>query len=681
MTLNTEKFYSRDLSWLRFNHRVLQEAADKRNPLYERIKFLAIFSSNLDEFFKVRVSDIRQIKKLDKKLRKKLITKPNKLLKSIKQEVDLQQDWFGSIIRDEILPELRDHDIHLIGHEDFSEEEKSCALDQGSKWLKAIDIIRTISHEQISLKNEAIYLVGHKGDQLLWVELPADIDRFATFSTMAPPFRITFIDDILKCCLMDTYQTTFYALKVSRDAELYIENEYSGDLLQKIEASLSNRDTGQYTRTLIDGTMPTALIERVEEALDTNDTDLIRGGTYHNLKDFFGFPNPSQRTLSAEPLPPHYPAFFKEYKSMFEAIDAKDRALFMPYQSFDPVIRLLREAADDPEVKKIKITLYRVSEDSGVAKALLRARENGKEVTAFIETKARFDEANNIKWGKRLREAGVKVIFSYPGIKVHSKIMLIEKSLDEAIIKRYAYIGTGNFNEKTARIYTDIGLMTAAKKITSEINQVFQVLDGRLIVPKVKRLLVSPFTTRSRFSAMIEKEIFNALSGKEAYIILKLNSLQDTQMIEALYRANNAGVKIKLIVRGICCLVPGVERQSENIEVISIVDRFLEHSRVYIFCNDGNEKMYIGSADWMTRNLDHRIEVVAPVMDEDIFALIRSMIKIQLSDRAKARYIDQEQSNQYVGVEPLHRSSQLQTYQMIGSLVDSAIKPTQIDNG
>ncbi len=679
MTLNTTKFFARDLSWLRFNQRVLQEAADQRNPLYERIKFLAIFSSNLDEFFKVRVSDIRQIKKLNKKLRKKLITKPNKLLKSIKQEVDLQQEWFGSIIRDQILPELKAHNIHLIGHENFADQEKTISLDTGSKWLDTLDVIKTRSQDQISLKNEAIYLVGHLGDQLFWVGLPDTVDRFYTFPPSEHFFRITFVDDILKYCLMNKYQTSFYAVKVSRDAELYIENEYSGDLLQKIEASLSNRDTGQYTRTLIDAKMPEALIAQVEKALDTNDTDLILGGTYHNLKDFFGFPNPSDVNLSAESLPPHVPSFSEDFDSMLDAIDAKDRALFMPYHSFDPVIRLLQEAAVDPEVNKIKITLYRVSKDSSVAKALLEAKKNGKEVTAFIETKARFDEANNIKWGKRLREAGVKVIFSYPGIKVHSKIMLIEKINKEDAVKRYAYIGTGNFNEKTARIYTDIGLMTAAKKITSEINQVFQVLDGRLIVPKVKRLLVSPFTTRSRFSAMIEQEIFNALSGKDAYIIVKLNSLQDPQMIEALYRANNAGVKIKLIVRGICCLVPGVERQSENIEVISIVDRFLEHSRVYIFCNDGDEKMYIGSADWMTRNLDHRIEVVAPIMDHDIFTSIRSMINIQLSDCAKARYIDQEQTNQYVGFEPIELSSQLQTYHMIGKLINADTSHPQVE--
>jgi len=633
MASKNKKYFDRDLSWLRFNHRVLQEAGDARNPLYERLKFLAIFSSNLDEFFAVRVSNIRQIKKLDKPLRKKLITKPNRLLKEIKRQVFIQQETFGRIYKEQILPELKEKGISILRVKDYNEEQKAFAKNYYDTHLESsltLKLNPQNNEDRLFIENEKLYLVAMtKSEDLIWVKIPEDNGRFVVFPAVDGQQFISFVDDILKYQLSQFYKTEFYSVKFSRDAELYIEDEYSGNLLEKIESSLSNRDTGQVTRALIDGTMPEDILLKIQKALDINETDLVLGGSLASLK------------------PKKQPAF-KNAKSLFKLIKEKDRLLYFPYESFEEVVRLVEEAAQDVQVTHLRMTLYRVSKDSAIAKALLTALENGKKVMVFIETKARFDEANNIKWGKKLEESGAKVIYSYPAIKVHSKIMYIERE-EDGKIQGYAYIGTGNFNEKTSRIYTDYGLMTANSKITSELSQVFQVLERKIIVPKTKKLLISPFSSRSSFIELIENEIELAKEGKEANIILKLNSLQDKKMIAMLYKASNTGVNIRLLVRGICCLVAGVEGQSENIYVTSVVGRFLEHGRVYIFGNGGKEKMYIGSADWMTRNLDHRIEVITPILDPDIFQKIRHTIQLQLDDNVKARILDANQDNKYVG--------------------------------
>ena len=646
MKLNTEQFYNRDLSWLRFNHRVLQEAADTRNPLYERIKFLAIFSSNLDEFFKVRISEIRKIKQLDKPLRKKLITKPNKLLSKIKKQVDAQQKEFGRIFFTEILPALRREHVYL---KDISELEAT-QLSFIRKYFTTIKhLVKPIQGEDFAfLENEALYLVGmSESESLIWVKIEDELSRFIEVPAESKTQCIVFIDDVIKNFMTEKFKVEFYAIKISRDAELYIDTEYSGDLMEKIKNALPNRDTGQVTRALIDQLMPENLIKKLEVALDINETDLVKGGTYHNFKDFFAFPESDNEKLFFKPLPPLPNKAFQLQDDIFSLIDQKDRLLCFPYESFKDVTRLVETAATDESVTKIKMTLYRVSKDSAVAKALLKATQNGKDVCVFIETKARFDEENNIKWGKILEDNGAKVRYSIPGIKVHSKILYVEKNV-AGEIKSYAYIGTGNFNEKTSKIYTDFGLMTANKKITSELLQVFQVLESKLIIPKTKHLLVSPFTVRSRFGELIETEIENAKLGKEAYITLKLNSLQDDKMINLLYRANNAGVQIRLLVRGICCLVPGIKNQSENITITSIVDRFLEHGRVYLFANGGKEKLYMGSADWMTRNLDHRIEVITPILDAEVFDKLKYILRLQLEDNVKARIIDAGQKNHYI---------------------------------
>lgn len=663
--LYNSKYYHRDLSWLRFNHRVLQEIKDKQNPLYERIKFLAIFSSNLDEFFKVRVSDIRQIKDIKKPLRKKLITKPNKVLAEIKKQVDIQQQEFGAIFLNEIIPDLKAEGIHFINYKDFTLKQKQFAEDYYNDNLKnslSIQTEKTATKNSIFAENEASYLVTLKNnEEIELVEIPENKPRFIVFPSTNQTYFVTFIDDVLKYNLNKENNTNYYALKISRDAELYIEDEFSGNLMQKIIDALPKRKTGQATRALIDASAPTALLNAIKSTLNVYNTDIILGGIYHNFKDFFSFPNPTKKQLSNTKLEPLPHPLLTKHNSVFNAIDTKDQLIHYPYQSFEPVIKLLEEAASSKEVKTIKITLYRLAKTSRLNTAIANAAKAGKNVVVFIEAKARFDEDNNLKWGKIFKNNGAKVIYSYPGIKVHSKIIYIEKEVSGKL-KTYCYIGTGNFNEKTATLYTDFGLMTADTKIFKELNRVFLVLEGVLIVPKAKKLLVSPFTSRHVFSRMVEKEIELAQAGKQGLIILKMNSLEDKKMIQLLYKASNAGVQIRLLIRGICCLVPGIKGQSTNITVTSILDRYLEHGRVYLFGNGGNEKLFIGSADWMKRNLSHRIEVITPVEDKDNFKIVKDILQIQLSDNVKARVIDAKQQNKYVTNNKSTTHSQLKTY-------------------
>ncbi|HBR54274.1 MAG TPA: polyphosphate kinase 1 [Flavobacteriaceae bacterium] len=675
--LYNSKYYHRDLSWLRFNHRVLQEAADKRNPLYERIKFLAIFSSNLDEFFKVRVSDIRQIKTIEKPLRKKLITKPNKVLKEIKKQVELQQEEFGSIFSSEIVPELKKNNIHLIGHSEFTATQKEIAKTYYNETLKdkiTISRYATSDENKVFIENEALYLTTQLNEtEFAVINIPQEEPRFFTFPKQNGKHYITFIDDVLKYNLRQNpkmeQDITFYSIKTSRDAELYIENELSGNLAEKIRNSLSKRDTGQATRLLIDKRMPGSFQNILKKALDVYNADIVNGGTYHNFKDFFAFPNPTNTTLSNETLPPLPHPVLANCESILKEIETKDQLLHYPYQSFEPLIKLLEEAATDPEVTTIKMTIYRAADESRLNDAIVTAAKNGKKVIVFIEVKARFDERNNLKWGQIFEENGATVIYSFPDIKIHSKILYIEKENEDGK-SRYGYIATGNFNEKTATLYTDFGLMTSDKKITKDLNKVFLVLQQKILVPKTKRLLVSPYTTRSGFTELVQTEMQFARAGQPASITLKMNSLEDKAMIKLLYRANNAGVKIRLLVRGICSLVPGVKGQSENIFITSVVDRFLEHGRVYIFGNNGDPKIFIGSADWMKRNLSHRIEVVAPVLDDDHRQTILELIDLQLQDNVKARIVDSKQLNEYVTTDNPKIQSQLATYDYFKEIIE-----------
>lgn len=653
---NDVRLRHRDLNWLSFNARVLQEAGDSRNPLYERIKFLAIFSLNLDEYFRVRVSQLRQMKRVEKSIRKKLALKPNKLVKQILKEVKEQQHHFGEIYHDQIVPELRENGIYLIGEENYTDEQEEFI----GKFFKTVsDYIDPVSidiqnEENIFLENNKLYyLVCFENENKLGlVNIPVeDCGRFITLHS-EEGHKITFLDDIIKSQVPKLFPKEqirgIYEIKLSRDAELYIDDEVEGILAEKIYESLKQRTQGQPTRLLYDSAMPAEDQKTLRKILSLGKIDMMPGGKYHNFSDFMSLPDPSENPdLHFEPFEVVKHKVLEEAKDYFAVISKKDQAVHFPYMSFDYVERFLYQAATDEKVEEIKISIYRIADESEITSSLLTALKNKKKVTVFIEAKARFDEKNNIDWGRKLEKKGATVIYSYPKIKVHSKIMIIGRR-EKGELKRYAYIGTGNFNSKTSKIYCDHAIFTARKKLTEELGRVFLVLEGELIIPRTKRLLVSPFSTRKVFSDLINREKENAQMGKPAAITAKMNSLEDPEIIRLLYKAGNAGVKIRLIVRGFTSLLPGVPGLSENIFITSIVDRFLEHGRIYLFENDGKEEIYYGSADWMTRNLDRRIEVIAPIYDEDLAQEFKDILHIQLNDNVKARIQDAEEKNDYV---------------------------------
>ncbi|MEO1434144.1 MAG: polyphosphate kinase 1 [Bacteroidota bacterium] len=653
---------TRDTSWLSFNHRVLQEAQDHSVPLYERIKFLAIYSSNLDEFFRVRVSGLRRFKELKKSTRKALLNvRPKKELKNIQAIVSAQQEELGKTFRDVILPELEANGIGLVGDEKYTPEQLDFATSYFNQHLaEAVQPIYCEEEEaDLFLKNKALYFfvaLAREPIEYAVVEIPVDrFPRYVTLPKNGEQHCITYIDDILRAHLAQIFDGReilgAWSIKMSRDAELYIDDEYSGDLITKLKESLVERNVGLPTRFLFDASIPEEHQEQMKAIFGLKKADLVPGARYHNFSDFFGLPDPTNNpALHDEKLEPLPHRELDAVGSFFSAIREKDFMLHYPYNKYDYVPKFIEEAAADPLVEHIGITLYRVAAKSMVTTSLLKALEAGKSVTVFVEAKARFDEESNLFWGEALKKAGAKVIYSYPGIKVHTKLLLISRK-EEDRIRNYAYIATGNFNEKTSKLYCDHGLFTSKAKVVEEVQQVFRILDRTMIVPKTDHIFISPFNLRSNFEALINKEIKNAKAGKEAYMILKMNSIEDPGMVKKLYQANRAGVKVKMIVRGICCLMPGIEGHSENIEVISILDRFLEHARVYIFCNGGKEKMYFASADWMTRNLDRRIEVAIPVVSSHIYEDIRNIINIQLTDNQKARIIDAEQTNPYKAAE------------------------------
>ncbi len=671
-------YISRDVSWLHFNGRVLQEAQDKSVPLYERIKFLAIYSSNLDEFFRVRVAALRSFKELKKKTRKELDIRPKRDLKVIRKIVQQQQQTFGRIFRGEILPELQAHGIFLANEATYNHPQQQFVKKYFfGKIYPQLQIVKIdAQNEPPFLENAQLYFLVQFADtdELAIVNIPSGpLPRFVSLPDIENRHCITFLDDILRYNLGDLFDRPIagaYSIKLSRDAEMYIDDEYAGDLLEKIRQGLEDRNIGLPTRFLFDSAMPAALLERLKTIFQLSKHDLIPGARYHNFNDFFGFPNPTgDARLEDEPLPPLPHPDLEGAASIMKVLRGKDVLLHFPYQKFDYIPQLIQEAADDPSVTSIKITLYRVGSKSNVMQALRSACEQGKEVVIFVEAKARFDEEANLHWGGELKKVGAEVLYSYPGIKVHTKLLLISRQEEDETV-HYTYIGTGNFNEKTAKLYCDHALLTTDQRLANEAAQVFDLLERKIIVPRAKHILVSPFTTRDRFEEMIETEIANAKAGREAYMILKMNSLEDSRMINKLYEANRAGVDVKLIIRGICCLVPGVEDMSENIRAISILDRFLEHARVYIFANGGKEKMYIASADWMTRNLDRRVEVSAPIHDANLYAELRQIIDIQWIDNVKAREIDAEFSNKYRLSLPTATPvrAQLETYRYLEKL-------------
>lgn len=655
---NEDRFRHRDLNWLSFNERVLQEAADKINPLYERMKFLAIFSSNLDEYFRVRVSQLRQMKRVKKSIRKKLALRPSKITKQIIQEVKNQQNDFGDIYKNHIIPELAENGIHIRDAKHYSKTHKkfveSFFKGKVEQHIKPI-VLNLKKENELFLKNSVLYfLVTFKNeDKLAVVNIPVEeCGRFIMMEDVQDEHNITYLDEIVRHEAFKIFPeddiTGIYEIKLSRDAELYIDDIYEGVLAEKIYTSLEQRTDGQPTRLLYDAKMPKEIQKKVRKLLKLGKIDMMPGGQYHNFKDFFSFPDPTNnKKLHFKKLPALSHKTLDKSTNYFKAIAEKDQSLHFPYMSFAYVEKFVDMAAEDKDVTEISISLYRVADESELTNSLMKALENGKRVTVFVEAKARFDEENNISWGRKFEEKGANVIYSYPKVKVHSKIMLICRQEGD-VNMRYAYIGTGNFNAETSAIYCDHAIFTANKHITKELQRLFKVLEGELLIPREKNLLISPFSTRQEFIKLIYNEIENAREGKKAKITAKMNSLEDEEMIELLYKASNAGVKIRLLIRGFTCLIPGIEGMSENIYITSVVDRFLEHGRIYLFENGGEELMFYGSADWMNRNLDRRIEVISPVLDDDIKQEFKDILNIQLNDNVKARIQDMEESNKYV---------------------------------
>ncbi len=655
---NEDRFRHRDLNWLSFNERVLQEAEDKLNPLYERMKFLAIFSSNLDEYFRVRVSQLRQMKRVKKSIRKKLALRPSKITKEIIAEVKKQQNRFGKVYQEEIIPELAENGINILDatHYDGKQKEFVSSFFENKVKSKLKPIRLDLDKEnELFLENSVLYflLTFQKENHLAVVNIPVnDCGRFVMINDRADEHNITYLDEIIRhelhTIFPDEEITGIYEIKLSRDAELYIDDIYSGVLAEKIYESLKQRTDGQPTRLLYDASMPKEIQKKIRKLLNLGKIDMMPGGKYHNFKDFMSFPDPTDNPdLHFKKLPPLHHKDFEKSEDYFKTIAEKDRSIHFPYMSFAYLEKFLEQAANDEQVTDIKISLYRVADESQLTSSLMKALENGKNVTVFVEAKARFDEKNNITWGRKFEEKGAHVIYSYPKVKVHSKIMLVcRQEGDET--ERYAYIGTGNFNAETSKIYCDHAIFTANKYITKELDRLFKVLEGELIIPREKNLLISPFSTRQEFTKMIYNEIENAREGKKARIIAKMNSLEDEEMIDLLYKASQAGVEIRMLIRGFTSLIPGVKGLSENIYITSIVDRFLEHGRIYIFENGGDELMFYGSADWMDRNLNRRIEVISPIFDEEIRQEFKDILLIQLNDNVKARIQDAEESNHYV---------------------------------
>jgi len=679
------KYFDRELSWISFNERVLQEAKDKTVPLYERIKFLAIWSSNLDEFFRVRVASLRSLLELKKKAHDKIKFKPHTLLNEIKRRVNLQQEEFGRILREEILPGLEDENIFLVNDKSVPAEQRDNLENYFKEQVLPFTQPTLLDKNKITtfLHNKAIYLalrlkVKSKSQskraryKYALVEIPANrLGRFIALPGTDNNYVI-FLDDVIRMFLpkiLPGYDIeSCYSIKLTRDAGIYIDDEFSGNLLAKIKKGLSKRKTGVPSRFLYDKKMPAQFLRFLKESLQLDKDDLIAGGRYHNFNDFFSFPKFEKTELEYESFPTLPCKELEGGVSVFKVMAKRDILLSFPYQSYGNVINFLENAADDKNVKSIKITLYRVAEESLVVHSLIKAAENGKKVTAFVEVKARFDEESNFASYDALEKAGVKVFSSFPGLKVHSKLCLIEREENEKV-KYYTYLGTGNFNEKTARIYCDYALLTADQKIGKEAVKVFNFLERKTEAETFEQLLVAPFNIRTGFIQLIDNEIKNAVDGRKAEITIKLNSLEDRKMIKKLYQASASGVEIKIIVRGICCLLPGVKGLSENIKVISIVDRFLEHARIFIFHNNGDRKYYVASADWMKRNLSRRVEVGFPILDKRQQTQFQKMIDLQWSDNVKARIVDKDQLNKYVeDKEDKQIRSQYEIYDFIRSM-------------
>ncbi len=660
--MKKKDYISREVSWLSFNERVLQEAADKSVPLVERLRFLGIFSNNLDEFFRVRVATQLRLLNFGKGIKQYMPEKPKKILEKIQRIVQNLQVRFDEIFN-EIVQELKEKGVFLINETQLCDEHATYIRQYFKR--RIADAIAPMMISKIDkfpeLHDRTIYLAVKLSKKLVpeaheysLMEIPtADCPRFIELPAIGDNKYIILLDDAIRFCLnmvfsnlpYDTYEA--YTIKITRDAELDVDNDIAESLLEKISKGVSNRKKGQPVRFVYDATIAPDLLQFIAGKLDLDEDDnIMPGGRYHNFKDFMGFPNPGGPDLINEPMTSAPIPFLENAPSILEVIKKKDFSLHYPYQSFSYYVQMLREAAIDPQVTSIKITLYRVATESKVVRALMNAAQNGKSVTAVVELLARFDEGANIFWSKKMEESGVKVIFGVSGLKVHSKQTLITR-MENGVPVSYATLSTGNFHEGNANVYTDFNVFTADKRLTSEVDKVFTFLEYNFKAFSYKHLLVAPYNMRRKLYWLIENEIRNAKKKLPAYIYCKINNIVDYEVIRKLYQASNAGVTIKLMVRGICSLVPGIPGQSENIQVVSVADRLLEHSRFFIFCNNNHEKYYITSADWMTRNLDYRVEVASPVYDHDIQKELKEIFEAGFRDNVKARIVNAKQDNTY----------------------------------
>jgi len=660
-------FLNRDLSWLSFNHRVLMEAADKNVPLYSRISFLSIFSSNLDEFFRVRMPSIFAFTSIEAKKTSIREEYPKDLVQQVQATVHLQLEEFGSILKQQILPDLANQHIWLYYDDPIRGEHKETVreyfLSKVLSFLQPI-ILRKENQADVFLDNNALYFIvemeseeqpGTRSFALLNIP-SANLPRFSDLPMLGEDHYLLFLDDVIRENLQEVFPAYIihgaWSIKLTRDAEMNIGDEFIGDLAEKIEKLLEKREVGHATRLLYDQSMPPEIRDFVQKYLLLRNEEMVEGGRYHNLKDLGSLPNPSREKLTHPSWPSATHPGFDNHRSIFHSIAEQEKMLHLPYHSYNYILRFFNEAAIDPTVKEVYVTLYRVAADSHIVNALISAARNGKKVTVFVELKARFDEANNLKWSKKMKAAGIRIINSIPGLKVHAKVALV-KRIENKEWKNYSFMATGNFNEATGRFYTDHVLFTSNKEFGIELEWLFDYLQSRkqpweyMKIP-FQHLLVSQFNMIKRFEKLIDREIKNAKKGKPAGIIIKLNNLQERTMIEKLYQASRAGVKVQLLVRSICSLAPGIPGQSENITVHRIVDRYLEHARVFVFHNNGEPQYFMGSADWMNRNLHSRIEVVFPVYDPKFGEELNQILQWQLTDNTKAVYITPALDNQRV---------------------------------
>lgn len=688
---NPKKTIPRDISWLAFNGRVLQEAADETVPLWERIRFLGIFSNNLDEFFRVRVATLKRMIQYGNKAKMHMEVNPEKILEEIQTTVLNQQSEFNRIWEN-ILEEMKEQKIFLVSEKDLNPEQQQFVQRYYDEEVSqnVIPLMIESIPDLPYLRDKSIYLgvVMSKKESALKrmysiIEVPTRVQsRFVVLPSPDNEHHIILLEDVIRFSLpeifsyfgYDQYQSGVF--KVTRDAEIDIDNDISTTLIQKIEKGLKNRRKGKPVRFIYDKEMDPGLLEFLIRKFNLTKRDnIIPGGRIHNFREFMDFPRDIFTHKSKRRRPFYHPAL-NEHR-VTDVVLQKDVMLHFPYHSFNPVIDLLREAAIDPDVTSIKITAYRLAKQSKVVNALINAVRNGKQVTVMLELRARFDEEANLEWKKNLEDEGVKVLIGIPNMKVHAKMCVIRKRVQDKIVQ-YGFISTGNLNESTAKVYADHCLLTSNRDVMADANRIFNYIEhyktGNHFLKACTTLIPSPGIVRREIIKMIHTEVKHALRGNPARITAKMNSLSDEEIISELYEAAKAGVEINLIIRGIFCMVTDDIKFDKPIKALSIVDEYLEHARVWIFHNGAREKIFISSADWMVRNLDHRVEATCPIFDESIKKELKDIINIQLYDNVKARRLDNDLGNEYVEADGVQVRSQIETYNYLHNKIEKTVE-------